>query len=352
MGTRGRSNRIVALTLAILAALAACSPDPGAPPATTVSPTTLPTAPRVAVPAALPPGTRLLVDHGPPTRSDDPWDFYLVDDESAELLDPESYDRLGLLPVFGRLAPDGRALVTADERPDLGLGMSETALCPTATAPACERLGAIGTASFSPDGSTIAAVERDAITDIEWLSLIDATTLEEITGAAVTANAPVLRAPWSPDSSAIAVTVPDVPGDPRSPTSLATLEVIPGATPQVILAGTSATRRADSALGWSDDGWISYVWIDADAPDGITVSIRSMPADASQPSQLMRAHFPLGGVVALPDGSLIAQVVGSTVPHLLRRGLAPTPLALADVIVAEYGTVDSTTNVWGYLPPT
>lgn len=352
MGTRRRSMQVVALALVLLASLTACAPDPGAPPATTNPPATLPTAPRVAVPASLPPGTRLLVDHGPPTTPDDPWDFYLVDDESAELLDPESYDRLGLLPIFGRLAPDGRALVVADERPDLGLGMSETALCPTATATDCEHLGAIGTASFSPDGSTIAAVERDAITDIEWLSLIDATTLEEITRAAVTANAPVLRAPWSPDSSAIAVTVPAVPGDRRSPTSLATLEVIPGATPQVILAGTSATRRADSALGWSNDGWISYVWLDADAPDGIALSIRSMPADASQPSQLLRTHFPLGGIVALPDGSLIAQVVGSTVPHLLRRGMAPTPLAIADTIVADYGPVDSMTNVWGYLPPT
>ena len=93
------------------------------------------------------------------------------------------------------------------------------------------------------------------------------------------------------------------------------------------------------------------MWLDLDDPDGVAVSIRTMPADASQPSQLLRPHFPLGPIVALPDGSLIAQVVGSGAPHLLRRGTAPTPLALTDVIVAEYGTVDSTTNVWGYLPP-
>ncbi len=351
MGPRGHSIRSGALALVILAAVTACTPEPEAPPATTIPPTTLPTAPRVAVPSSLPPGTRLLVDHGPPTTPDGPWDFYLVDDSSAQLVDPQSYDRLELLPAFGRLTPDGRALVTADERPDLELGTNETALCPTAAATGCQNLGAVGTSSFSPDGSKISAVLRDASTGVEWLSLLDSVSLELITRAAVTANAPVFRLPWSPDSSAIAVTIPDVPGDRRSPTSLATLEASPGATPEVILAGTS-TRRVDSALGWSDDGWISYNWIDADAPDGVAVSMRAMPVDMSESSQLLRPHFPLGGIVALPDGSIIGSVAGSTVPHLLRRGLAPVPLSVADVIVATHGTFDSSTNVYGYLPPT
>ncbi len=350
MGTRERLIRTAALTLVAMATLAACAPDPGTPPGTTVPPTSLPTAPRVAVPSSLPAGTRLLVDHGPPTTPDSPWDFYLVDDDSAELLDPESYDRLELLAAFGRLAPDGRALVTAEERPDLGLDATGTALCPTAEAVTCQDLGDIGTSSFSPDGSKVSAVLHDSASDTHWLTLLDATSLEEITRAPVTANSPVLRAPWSPDSSAIALTIRDDPGDRRSPTSLAVLEATPGAVPQVILAG-SALRWVDSALGWSDDGWISYYWVDPGATDGATVSMRAMPADESQPSELLRPHLPLGGVVPLPDGSVIGQVVGSTVPQLLRRGLPPVPLAVADVIVAEYGTVPSQTQVFGYLPP-
>lgn len=337
--------------LAVLAMVSACAPDPGGSPGTTAPPTTLPTAPRIAVPASLPPGTRLLVDHGPPASPEAPWDFYLVDDDSAELLDPESYDRLGLLAVFGRLAPDGRALVTADDRPDLGLGADDTALCTVATSADCQNLGAIGTSSFSPDGSKISAVLRDASTRIEWLSLLDAASLELITRVAVTANAPIFRLPWSPDSSAIAVTIPDVPGDRRTPTSLATLSATVGATPQVILPGI-ATRRADAAIGWSDDGWISYFWFDVDAPDGAPISIRAMPVDGSEPSQLLRSHMPLGGVVALADGSVIGSAVGSTVPHLLRRGHAPAPLAVPELIAGEHGSFDSSTQVYGYLPPT
>lgn len=351
MGHQRRRTRAGAVVLAITAALGACTPDPGAPPTTTEPPATLPTAPRVALPASLAAGTRFLVDHSVPGT--DRWDYYLSDADSADAIDPRNYDPLDLLAMFGRVAPDGRALVTGEERPDLGLDPNAVALCATASSDECRSVsGESSDASFSPDGTKISLFVRDAATDTRWLSLLDTDSLDVLTGVAVSEPAATLRHPWNPDSGAIAVVVPDEPGNRRSPTALAVLDASPGATARVILPGT-VTRRALSAVGWSDDGWIAYEWLEAGAPAGINGSLQAMPVDGSEPPQLLRRFGVLGVLTHLPDGSVIgnAPSPASTVPHLLRRGEEPEPLALAVQVVGDHGTVDTSTQVFGYLPP-
>lgn len=341
-----RLTTAAGVLLATAALLAGCTPPDGPPSSTTV-PVALPTAPRMNFPTALPEGALLLVSHQG-SNSGETHDFYFVGRDSLELLDESDHDPVRLLPLFGRLAVDGRALVTWHERPDLSIGGS-TALCVTARSSDCRIISESGvsSASFSPDGTKIAIEQR--IDDVTRTAILDASTLEEISSVANDWSTGSLRMPWSPDSSSVALTLSPEPGNSRRPKSLAILPATPGAVPSIVRQGSDDVRVWD-VYGWSDDGWISYLEHDLTDPPATQMSIRSIPADGSASPVRLGQGGILQGHVALPDGSMIAGVSGSNAaPHLLQRGQEPVPLAQPERWVDQFGERTSYTTVYGYI---
>lgn len=333
-----RLKPFLAATFALVAVAAGCTPPDGEP-----APQ-LPVAPRIALPASLPAGAQLLLSHnGPDTEPGGDW--YIVGRDSVELLTPAS-SPLVLLPFYGRTAPDGRAIVTGYERPDLQLG-DAVALCSTAASDSCRPIGdyRMSRASFSPDGSKIALTHR--VGGLYRTTIIDSDTFELINEITNGEPGSTLNVPWSPDSSAVALVLRDVPASNTSPRSLAVLPATPGAGPSIVVAASASTRVFD-VYGWSQDGWISYLQTDPLAPADLRTSIRTIRADGSGPSALLRQHMILQGHVALPDGSMIGGVFEGNVPHLLRRGQEPEPLAQPERWVDATGDRTSQTEVYGY----
>lgn len=340
-----RRTMAAGLAMVTAALLAGCAPPDGGTP-TTTDPAVLPTAPRMHLPAGLPEGAKLLVSNEGST-SGEFGDFYLVGPDSLELLDA-SFDTIRLLPMFGRVADDGRALVTWQERPDLSLA-NRTALCLTARSADCRLIGDAGvsTATFSPDGTKIAFEQM--VDDVIRTTIVDASTLDVINSVDNDRSTGSVRLPWSPDSSGVALSLSAEPGISRATRSLAVLPATSGAPPRIVREGSADVRVWD-VYGWSDDGWISYLETDTSAPAMNRISIHSIPADGSGVPVRLGEGGILQGHVALPDGSMIAGVSGTnTVPHLLRRGQPPVPLAQPERWVDEFGERSSYTTVYGYI---
>lgn len=351
----------------LIAAVTACTPDPGpTTPPTTLTPTTLPVAPRMNVPASMPPGTAFLVEHSvrmlhpSPSPSSLPFqtlstEYLRVDADSIEP-HPTAWTVGERLDMLGRVAPDGRALVTSSERPDLFPAESSVLECLTPTSSDCRPtpLGSLSS-SYSPDGSKVATWwwRGDFWEAVPAVAIFDARTFELLTEADVADFLIhfLLPAAWSPTSDAVAITTLDEPTDRDGSRSLAVLPAAEGATPVTIEAGTPDGWPMD-AYGWSDDGWITFGWTNGDYSGGLKRSVLSIRADGTGEPELLSDGSPSGLVQALPDGSAIATLSAPAdeVPHLMRRGQPPVPLAQPARGTNGSDPTWTHTSIWSYVP--
>lgn len=327
-------------TVATAVAVGCVPPDQGDPPSTDP----LPEAPRLRFPSALPEGAIAIVAHTTP--SGDGTD-YVVDADGARPWDAsELDDRRLMAQAFGSLSNDGVELRDSD---DGGLER-----CTEFEGGECDdvpHLGFAGTRGFSPDGSRFAVVDDPVGTPV--LRVYDTTTLDVVVEVPVTIRPGHQPPVWSPDSTSLLVLVPVDTADEPSVGSLATLQVAPDAEPVILETGQDDSF-AGATIGWSDDGALSYVWVQQLGLDVTETTIRTRPADGGGTERILGETGFLSFFAALRDGSVIAApsqhaTALGEVPHLFSPGSAPAPLARPQLATIGGGQAGSTTKLIGIV---
>jgi hypothetical protein len=171
---------------------------------------------------------------------------------------------------------------------------------------------------------------------------------------------------WSPDSSAVALTIPSTEdGALPYEASVATLAATPGSTPQIVVPATAGVATF-AVSGWSSAGRLIYRTAQVPGPgepppsEPPTVMLNSVPADASGPLRVLGEVFGNSLDVVLPDGSVLTSVAlpGGTpsaphgvVLHRMTDEAVPvvTQLASPATTVVDGTTQWSTTLVMGIV---
>ncbi len=339
-----RRSPLTMCAVAVVAALTASGcvpPDQGGPP--TTEPGASPEAPRLHLPSALPEGSVAIVAHSTPTGhiSD-----YVVDADGARPWDDADVaDRRLMAQVFGWLSSTG---VELRERDEGGI-----ARCTEFEGTDCDDVPLLGGAAhrgFSPDGTRFAVVED--VGDTSVLRVYDTATLEVLIQSPVTRHPGHQPPVWSPDSASLLVLVPVDGASSSFAGSIATIQVTPGAEPVMLQEGDDDSF-AGAPVGWSDDGWLSYLWVEHLGLDTTEYTVRSRPAAGSGAERILGTTGYLSFAAALRDGSVIASPQRDAselgeVPHLF--GLASaTGTPLARPVLATIGgeQAGSTTRIIG-----
>ena len=346
-GDQGRDMRkrlLFAATIALAAVIAvSCAPE--GPP---IDEPALPDAPRMGFPTPLPDGTRAVVLHFGSEDDPETGGFYLVDEHSVEELDPVSERFAQLMSrAFGVTRSDGTTLVSWITRP-LAIGLQ---VCASASSEDCRAVPGVtnpANYNFSPDGRFIAVVDSGG-DGSPTLRIHDAESLELVTEAPTGHAGAAAPIPWSPDSSTIALLVSDAPFPPHL---LSTLEAAPGAAPTVVVPREWGTGPMEP-LRWSDDGRLIYQAVDNVAGE-VRHTVRSVPADGSEPPIDIAESHQGDHVVALSDGTVLhsdSPPAGGRVPHHAGTGLVSRPLAVPECWTDGSGPRCSTTYVLAVLEP-
>ena len=329
--------------VAAAVAVGCVPPDQGEPP--TADP--LPEAPRLRFSSALPDDAIAIVSH---TNASGHGADYVVDADGARPWDPtELDDRRLMAQAFGSLSNDGVELRDSD---DGGLER-----CTEFEGGECDdvpHLGFAGTRGFSPDGSRFAVVDDPVGTPV--LRVYDTTTLDVVVEVPVTSRPGHQPPVWSPDSTSLLVLVPVDSADGPSVGSLATLQVAPAAEPVILETGHDDSF-AGAPIGWSDDGTLSYFWVQRLGLDVTEITIRTRSADGEGDERILGETGFLSFFDALRDGSVIAappidENGGGEVPHLFGPAAGTvTPLARPQLATIGGGQTGSTTRIIGIVEP-
>ena len=329
-------------TVATALTVGCVPPDQGDPP--TSDP--LPEAPRLRFPVAAPEGAIAIVSH---TTASGHGTEHVVDADGTRPWDEtEIEDRRLLARAFGWLSSDGVELR------DGGNGRLER--CNQFEGTACDDVPLVGSAAhrgFSPDGGRFAVIEGLAGTSV--LRVYDTETLDVVVQTQVTHHPGHQPPVWSPDSASLMVLVPVEEANTGFAGSIATLPVAPGEEPTILEQGADDSFAA-APVGWSDDGQLTYLWVEHVGLDLDEYTIRSRPASGGGPVRVLGGTAFLSFAAALRDGSVIGApprditAVGE-VPHLFGPGSAPSPLARPQIATIGGGQAGSTTRLMGIVEP-
>ena len=355
-----RTRVWIAAAAVVVALGTACGPPPTSGPPSTAGPG-LPVAPRLQLPASLGPDAKAVVLHRAPGGS--AYTPMLVDassDRSLNLLG--STDRKLHAQATGRVNPNtGAALMEPDDGTLVTPGPHPYRLCdswdPTDNCRDVPTWGYVRRATFSPDGTKFATVDWNEEQTAEELRIFDVDDLTVVAQAPNSNFGSALTIAWSPDSSAVALTVPpDADGALPYQAAVATLAATSGSTPQIVVPSTTGIATFGVA-GWSSAGRLIYRTAQVPGPDDPpptsppAVVLTSVPVDGPAAVRALAEVWVNSVDVVLPDGAVLTSgaLPGGTpdAPHgVVVHHVTDAPVPVVTQLAAPQSAVVGGSTAW------